>query len=189
MRLENDRCCVSITVDSTYTVESADNLLYDLELNPNHRKHNDRYRTFAVEIDLFYRTIRIALVGDYDSYDDKCAVLDDDVLTILQGSTIVQIKIEDGSLLFYKNLDCFGCNFGMYQVQQGYLIYGEIEITMLDFEFHKNWAFSGRDIFASVSGKKPFTLGDHSIKLYDFEDHFYEIDFHGNLIGEASQPE
>lgn len=34
----------------------------------------------------------------------------------------------------------------------------------------------------SVSGKNGFELCENSIKLYDFEDNFYEIDFMGNLI-------
>lgn len=55
---------------------------------------------------------------------------------------------------------------------------------MLDFNFNKKWSFSGRDVFVSVSRRKPFELCENSIKLYDFEDNFYEIDFMGNLISE-----
>ena len=44
------------------------------------------------------------------------------------------------------------------------------------------WAFSGKDIFASVSGKLPFEIKDELICLYDFEDNYYEIDFEGNHI-------
>lgn len=103
----------------------------------------------------------------------------------MQNDAIIQIKANNGALLRYKRLDCVGCNFAIYKVKQGYIIYGEIEIILLDFDFNKQWAFSGRDIFASISGKKPFELCDKSIRLYDFEDNFYEIDFDGNLIKEA----
>ena len=44
------------------------------------------------------------------------------------------------------------------------------------------WAFSGKDIFASVSGKLPFEIKDELICLYDFEDNYYEIDFEGKHI-------
>ena len=67
-------------------------------------------------------------------------------------------------------------------MKMGYLIYGEIEILMLDFDFNLMWKFSGKDIFVSVTGKKAFELCEDSIKLYDFEDNFYEIDYDGNKI-------
>ena len=56
---------------------------------------------------------------------------------------------------------------------------------MLDFDFNKKWSFSGKDIFVSMSDKKPFELCENSIKLYDFEENFYEIDFSGKLISEV----
>ena len=45
------------------------------------------------------------------------------------------------------------------------------------------WKLSGLDIFVSVSVMNAFELCEDSIKLYDFEDNFYEIDYDGNKIG------
>jgi hypothetical protein len=184
MILSNDKCNIIISVDHTYTVDSADNRSYDLVINPCQIKHNDFYKTFSIKIDLFYTELNIALVGDLYSYESDCAILDDEVLTVLQNNTIAQISIVDGSLIRFKKLGCFGCNFGIYKVQRGYIIYGEIEITMLDLEFNKEWQFSGSDIFVSCSGKRAFELCEKSIKLYDFEDNYYEIDFNGKMICE-----
>lgn len=72
-------------------------------------------------------------------------------------------------MIRHTKFDCVGCNYGIYKVEKGYVIYGEIEITMLDFDFTK-------------TDKKPFELHENSICLYDFEDNFYEIDYDGNLI-------
>ena len=88
----------------------------------------------------------------------------------------------------YK-LDVFGTTFSIYRMSDGYLIYGEIEIIKLDNEFNTLWKFSGRDIFVSTTGKNAFELTDHSIKLYDFNDNFYEIDFDGKLINEELKGE
>lgn len=55
---------------------------------------------------------------------------------------------------------------------------------MLDFEFNERWKFLGKDIFVSVSGKTAFQLCEKTVKLYDFEDNFYEIDFDGTLISD-----
>lgn len=187
MELQNDKCNVKISIDTTYTVDSADNQFYDMEINLRHIKNSDFYKVFSITIDLFYRQYRVALVGDFYSYDEDCAILDDEILTILQNDTITQLRITDGSILLFKEFDCFGCNMGIYRVQQGYLICGEIEITMLDLNFNKKWQFSGKDIFVSVSGKTGFQLCEKSVKLYDIEDHFYEIDFDGKLISENQQ--
>ena len=53
---------------------------------------------------------------------------------------------------------------------------------MLDFDFCKKWSFSGRDIFVSQFREKPFEICDNLIRLYDWEDNYYEIDFDGNLL-------
>lgn len=182
MLLQNPKCKIMISVDETYTVESSDNNHYDMVLNPYHFKRNNRYKTFSIQIDLFYKKICVALVGDFYSYDADCAILDNEILTILQNNAIIQIKIYDGSLMFYKVFDCFGCNYAIYKVGSDYIIYGEIEIIMLDSKFNKKWTFSGRDIFVSMSKKKSFELCENSIKLYDFEDNFYEVDFDGKQI-------
>lgn len=184
MELQNEECNVKISIDEMYTVDSTDNKPYDLILNPRSYKHNDMYKAFSIEITNFAGEIRLALIGDFYSYDSDCAVLEDEVLTILQNDSITQIDINSGSLLLSKNFDCFGCNYGIFKVEKGYIIYGEIEILMLDFQFNKKWAFLGKDIFVSISGKKSFELCENSIKLYDFEDNYYEIDYMGKLITE-----
>ncbi len=45
MRLGNDLCAVEICNDTRYTLNSADNPHYDLELNPLNFKKNDFYQT------------------------------------------------------------------------------------------------------------------------------------------------
>lgn len=185
MLLQNDRCKIKIAVDETYTLDSVDNKPYNRVINPLSLKRNDFYKVFSIEIALSHETISIALVGNFYSYDTDCAVLDHEILTILQNNVIVQIKVGDGTMLHYKTFDCFGCNFGIYKVKEGYIIYGEMEITMLDLNFNKQWGFSGGDAFVSISGKKPFELCDNTIKLFDFEDNFYEIDLNGTLVHEA----
>lgn len=39
--------------------------------------------------------------------------------------------------MLYKEFECFGCTFGLHRVANGYVIYGEIEIVMLDLNFDK----------------------------------------------------
>ena len=182
MILENEKCHIEIGVDRTYTVDSADNRHYDVTHNPEHYRHSDVTKTLSIYIDLFTSELCIALIGSFYTYDSDCAVLDGEILTVLQNRAVTQICITDGSIIRHSCFDCFGCNFAIYKVEKGYIIYGEIEITMLDLNLIKKWSFSGKDIFVSVSGKNPFEIRENSILLYDFEDNRYEIDFDGNPI-------
>ena len=182
MVLENDICVVEIDVDETYTLDSADNRYYDEVLNPSNYTRNDFTRTLAICIDTFSKHISIALIGSSLIGDFDCAVLDNNILTVLLDQEIVQINVTDASIVRHIKLDGSGCNFGIYKVEKGYIVYGETEITMLGFDFEKKRAFSGKDIFVSISGKLPFEIKKNSICLYDFENNYYEIDYEGNQI-------
>lgn len=182
MLLQNELCNIKITADDTYTIHSADNRHYDLVHNPCKYKRGDFYKAFDIEIDRFSDKIRIALIGDFFSCCTDCAILEGDVLTVLQNHTITRISIYDGKQIMCKKLECIGSAFGIYSVESGYVVYGETEITMLDFQLNYKWSFSGRDIFVSGSGKKSFSISEKLIRLYDFEDNYYEVDFNGRLI-------
>ena len=47
MILQNELCNVKIAIDETFTVESTDNMPYDLVLNPYQKRHNDLYKVFV----------------------------------------------------------------------------------------------------------------------------------------------
>ncbi|WP_312433219.1 hypothetical protein [Lacrimispora sp.] len=182
MHLENDKYIVNIAIDTTYTVNSADNKPYDMVFNPAVMKHNDLYKTFCIEVVKYDQTKTMALIGDFFCYDSDCAILEEDILTVLQDNMITQINLSANSLVLHKILDTFGCNFGIYRKFNYYVIYGELEITRLNEQFEKVWAFSGGDIFVSQNEKCPFELADDKIKLNDWNGNYYEIDLNGNLI-------
>ena len=181
---QNDKNYVEITLDETYTIDSTDNKRYDYVLNPSNIRRGDMYKVLHLSVK-GDQNAEIALIGDYYTYPEDCAILEDDILTVLQNDYITQIDLKSVQIIAGYELDVFGTTFSIYRMSDGYLIYGEIEIIKLDNEFNVVWKFSGRDIFVSVTEKNAFELTDHSIKLYDFEDNFYEIDFDGKLINET----
>lgn len=182
MVLENELCRVEINTDPCYTVASADNGHYDVILNPCNYRKSDMSKTLSIHVSLPEREYRIALTGSFFSDDRNCAVLDGETLTVLQDKALTQIAIAEGTVLRHTQVDCYGCNFEIHRVENGYIVYGEVEITMLDLELIKKWSFSGRDIFVSVTGKQAFEIRNDTICLYDFEDNYYEIDFSGKLL-------
>jgi len=181
--LQNDKYYTEITLDETYTIDSADNKRYDYVMNPSNKRHGDMYKVLHLSVK-GVQNVDIALIGDYYTYPEDCAILEDDILTILLDDYITQIDLKSVQIIAGYELDVLGTTFSIYRMSDGYLIYGEIEIIKLDNEFNVAWKFSGGDIFVSITGKNAFELTDKSIKLYDFEDNFYEIDFDGKLINE-----
>ena len=183
MLLQNEKFSVKITLDDTFTVNSADNPFhYDKILYARDIAPNDFYKTLSVEIDNGTNALRIALVGDYFSYDFDCAVLNDDVLTVMQNNNLTSISLSDYNIVKKVKLPENGTNYGIYRCKYGYLIYGEMQITMLDFDFQCLWYFMGRDIFVSQNENKPFEFDDEKIMLYDWENNYYELDYNGRLI-------
>lgn len=188
MHLENELCSIEITIDPTYTVSSSGNRQYDLEWNPeNLHGDHDHNTAFAIHISFACRVLDIALVGALNSYDTNCAVLDGNVLTIMQDNTISQVSVKDGALLLHKEFECWGCTFGLYHVSKGYVVYGEEEILMLDEDFHKLWGFTSRDIFVSCTRGEAFEVDERSIRVYNWFDDYYELDFSGKVIREILQ--
>ena len=182
MELEEGFCRVVITEDSTYTIGSAEIRYYNAVLNTAGYGRGDGTTTLCIDIDLLIEQLRVALIGSYHTCVSQCAVLEGETLTVLQNKRVTQLRVTDGALLRSVDIGGLGCYDAIYQVDQAYLICGEIEITMLDAGLNRLWNFSGADIFASVTGRNPVELRERSIVLYDFADNRYELDYDGNAI-------
>ena len=182
LELENAVCRVLIAEDRTYTVNSADNRRYDTVLNPGNYSRRDRTVTLCIDIERLTGHLRIALIGGELTGVSRCAVLEGEVLPVLQDRAATQLRVTDGALLRSVDFGGFGHNYAILQAERGYLVCGEMEITMLDRELNRLWSFSGQDISISVTGRDPVQPGERSIVLYDFEDNRYEIDYSGHVI-------
>ena len=179
--LQNNKYRIKITEDNTYTLDSTDNKNYDYVMNPHNFKRNHTYKTLHISLSGI-KNMNIALICDFNTIEYDCAILEGDTLTILLNDYIAQIDLNTVRIIGGYPLDVFGTNLSIHRLSDGYLIHGEIEIIKLDNEFNTMWKFSGKDIFASVSGKNSFEIAKNSIKLYDFLDNYYELDFDGNTI-------
>ena len=183
MVLSNDLCTVNISIDEQFTVNSADNKHYDIVYNLNNYPKIDFYKTTVINIELWDKKLSIALVGDYFSSDMDCALLDNEILSVLQNRYITHIRVTDGSVVGQTDLqESASINYAIYKVPKGYILYGEVDIVGLSNDFKREWEFSGYDIWASVTGKNPFEICEDRIRLYDFCDNYYEIDFDGRII-------
>lgn len=185
--LQNEKFFVEISVDETYKIGSADNYKYDIVMNPAEIADDDdadMYNALHITVK-GHSNAEFALVGSRYASPEDCAVLEDNILTVMQNDYITRIDLETMSIVACHEIENpFGIYYTIYRISDGYLIYGEQEIVKLDEDFRVVWNFSGHDIFVSVTGKNAFEITQNSIKLYDFEDNYYELDFDGNMICE-----
>lgn len=182
MELKNNKFRILIVEDEKININSSIVKDYDYVHNPNNYTDKDFIKTFSIEIWSKNGHTKIALVGDLHSSVDGCAIMEDTLIHILQNDTLSTIDLLTTKVLHSTNIDTFGCNFSIYPIETGYIIYGEIEIIKLTFDFTVEWRFSARDIFVSIYGRNAFELCSDRIKLYDFQDNYYEIDLNGKLI-------
>lgn len=185
MKLENNKYKVNIQVDEEFSLDDNKKDKYDFIFYPDSFRESYLYKTFSIEVTGQQTTEKISLVGSYYIKNDNCAVLEDDILTVLQNTTITQINLRNHEIITYKEIeDCF-CGFEIYKIQDFYIIYGEMEIIRLDNNLNKVWQFSGADIFVTPDEDPAFELCDDRIKARDWQGNYFEIDFDGRVITEV----
>lgn len=186
--LQNEKYFVEISVDETYKSGSDDNYKYDIVMNPAEIIDDDdvdMHNALHITVKDHGNT-EFALIGSRYASPENCAVLEDNILTVMQNDFITRIDLETMTIVACHEIeaDYLGVYYGIYRIPSGYLIYGEVLILKLDENFHLVWKFSGHDIFVSITGKNAFEITQDTIKLYDFYDNYYELDFDGKLICE-----
>lgn len=185
MKLRNDKYEIDISKDITYTLQSADNKHYDYEFNPSNLTKNDFIKTFDIqvnEINNHNSAINIALIGSLFCSTEHCSILMNTALIVLMNNVITQIDLETKSIIGIKDIGSYGCFFEIYQVDGGYIIYGELEILKLDYALNIEWDFSGSDIFVTQDNCPAFIITNEYIQLCDWNGIIYKLDLAGKLI-------
>lgn len=90
------------------------------------------------------------------------------------------------------NLDKFNFNwkirpdtaevFDFYDLENDFLIRGEVEIHRIDRNGNLKWSFGGLDIWFNPNGEREVTILNDVIELVDFQSNKYVIDYQGKCI-------
>lgn len=192
MELENHLAKIEVQVkhseDIDITKLSKDSIILDPN---NYLDENFPFKDIlkiviiSVHLKEKNRKYSIYIYSGIYTHNDNIAILEDNILTILRDDVLSQFDIITGNLLLNKELETEATNFGIFKISTGYIIHNELDIYMLNFDFNIKWSFGGEDIFVSITNKKAFELAEDRIKLYDFNDKYYEIDFNGKLLKES----
>lgn len=177
MVLKNDKFNIEIKKISMPLNKEEFDYIYDFE----NYKNEELYTVLEIKIITIDGKIRIALFCDICGIYECCTVLNGEKLIIAKFNTVYEINLVCGEAC-HKHISDLAGAIGLYKVEDGYIIHGEMQIVKLDFELNIVWSFYGADIFASVQGRDSFILSKDKIELIDFENNHYVINLTGELI-------
>ncbi len=72
--------------------------------------------------------------------------------------------------------------FEFYELDNDYLLRGEVEIHRISKNGQTKWSYGGRDIWVNIEGKPEVQIEENAIRLLDFNSDEYVIDFNGKTI-------
>ena len=122
-------------------------------------------------------------VSFYTPHDDF-VFLNDDKLIMFLNDTVCEFDIQTGKVR-KKKLDISGTLFSVHRYQDDFILYAEMDIIRMTSNLDVLWDFGAKDIFVRYQGNEPaFVMYDDRIRLCDFSDNYYEIDYNGKLMGD-----
>lgn len=171
---------ISIHEAPPYSINSTDNKEYDKVLVIEESNFN---KTVELEIEQNGFTRTVLLVVPYYTPLTSFVAPHREGLFLMLNDLLCVFDPETISIIKQSHINPLGTMFEVHQVDNDYILYGEIEIYRISEDLKVKWNFSGRDIFVRYQGEEPaFVMKNDRICLYDFEDNYYEIGYDGKLI-------
>tara|TARA_B100001146_G_scaffold224965_1_gene245329 strand:+ start:63709 stop:64308 length:600 start_codon:yes stop_codon:yes gene_type:complete len=99
------------------------------------------------------------------------------------SNAIFKLSLPGLNLEWYRIADPATC-FGIYNLNEDYLVHGELELTRLDKDGKIVWKQSGRDIWTTPEAHDYFAIYEDYILATDWEYNRYKFDYDGQLLEE-----
>jgi len=187
MKLNYKNFEIEVFEDLNYILNSVDNLrqykkiYFDGRQQENQFYPSSKYGIVIKECKIEISSILICEIGWTTKVSDNSFIIENDKIWISIANKIYCFKIPSLELIFKKEFDSFA-NFSIYKLEEDILIHGELEIFRISKEGDVIWTFGGRDIWVNIEGKTELSIGNNTIRLFDFDSNEYVIDFNGNQV-------
>jgi len=116
-----------------------------------------------------------------DPKNGQSVKIDNDNLILSLGMNFISIDLNELKLNWKLEPDIAEV-FEFYELENDYLLRGEVGIHRIDKIGQLKWTFSAIDIWVNMEGRPEIDITEKSIKLLDFNSDQYEIDFDGKEI-------
>lgn len=170
-----------------YTVEiksvpSFHDMEFNVILNPKHYVLDELTKILVLRISSSEDSLTLGIIVSYLTQEINCASLEGNILTILANDSILRFNLLTKDLTQFVEVPGFDCGISIHRVEDGYILYGEMEIIMITNDLEVKWRYSGRDIFITIDGSCAFELKKDAIYLRDFEGNQYVVSYEGTTI-------
>lgn len=181
MNIMNDKYSITAFYDGIYSENSADNRPYDFKIYTQNFS-NVPYTSYRITVEKFDsgNTVEIIVIGSYCSQIEyNGMLLNNDTLFILMDLNIVILSLYDMSYNVQNIPHPFGTYYSIYLYESNYIIYGELEIIMLDSSFNDLWRYCTQDILFNANYSLKVENG--YILFYDWDGNLHKLDLNGKL--------
>lgn len=157
--------------------------------NPNYiydfkdYKNEDLYSILHIKILNANSNDDLFLFCDFCGSFEHCTVLNEDKLYTIKFNTLYEIDVITKQIRFIDIDDLAGA-LGLYKVDDGLIVHGEMKIVKIDFDLDEIWCFYGADIFVTLQDKPSIVIHNDRIELLDFQNNHYVLSHNGKLIKE-----
>jgi len=143
-------------------------------------RRSDYYKVFSICIDDNGKQKHIALIGSWYGADENIAVLECSDLIVLINTMLVVIDCSTLAIKHCQTISNGGVYFAIQKFDDGYIVFGDLDILKLSAEYETVWSFSGADVFVTQDGSNPFYIDNNIIYLTDWNGTKYIVDKFGD---------
>ncbi|SDC86765.1 hypothetical protein [Pedobacter soli] len=181
--LEN--CTIQLYDETGYESDSSDYLhVYEkIYISGNHRQTTSSVGIELIVDDLVIASCLINSEGGATAITENTILISYNSLVICCSNTVFKLSLPSLSLEWKTVADAFTC-FGIYYLEEDYLVHGELELSRLDKTGKILWQNGGRDIWTTLEGKYNIEICDNYILAVDWTYTAYKFSFDGRVLEE-----
>ncbi|WP_010516057.1 hypothetical protein [Leptospira licerasiae] len=176
LELQTKQGKIKIISDSTFGIGSVDNLhSYDRIIDVNHDIASTKFGIFTTNCSVLLANSGVS------GLHENCYLVKNDFLYLCLGDSVFSLAIPSLELQWRSQVDGISC-FGIYEISDGFIIHGELEITRINIAGNIIWQHSGSDIFTTSDGIDVFKIENNIIYAKSWDDRLYRFTLDGEIL-------
>ena len=188
MNIKYTNCIVELIDETSYTLNSSDNIhnydkiISDDGISDNPTKYGINIRDSSGIV--IKSCLLIGGSGAGTSVGRESCVIEEDTLFVCISNEIFSLSLINLELNWYKEVD-FATAFGIYKMNEDFIIHGEMSITRINKNGEIIWQQSGSDIFVLPMPRDSpvdnFHIDNNMIFVQSWDERKYCISYNGEI--------
>ena len=184
MKIEVNKYRIELSEETNYKKNSIDNLF---KFENHYFDENECTTKVGIKVfeegSLLSSAIIGANGGAIGIYENT-QIVSEKRIVICCSDTVFNLLIPSLDLFWMTKADRATC-FEIFELEEDFIVHGEVEISRISKTGEIVWQRSGRDVFTTIERKNnDFKMTDKYILAADWENRKYKFDFEGNEVEE-----